>query len=82
MKRVIGKICVNYEKEENWLNKMAEQGKALAAYSWCRYIFEDSAPGEHIYRIELLENLPSHPESRDYLRCMKENGVECVAAYL
>ena len=55
---------------------------ALSDYSWCRYVFTDSPNSQYIYRIELLDNLPTHPESIAYLRFLEENGVECVASYM
>ena len=82
MKHVIRKPYWNYEKEENWLNEMAQTGLNLIDHSWCKYIFEDGERAEYIYRIELLDNMHSHPESQKYLEFLKENGVEHVASYL
>lgn len=82
MRHVIRKAFWNYEKEERWLNEMAAKGLALVDYSWCRYAFEESRPGEYIIRIELLENLLTHPESTQYIRFMEENGAEQVAGYV
>jgi len=82
MKTIIRKPYWNYEKEEKWLNEMSEKGLALTDYSWCRYVFSDSQPGEYIYRIELLEYRPSHPASQKYLRFMEESGVEHIASYM
>lgn len=82
MKHVIRKLYYNYEKEEKWLNEMALKGMALSNYSWCKYAFEDCEPGEYIYRIELLENLPTHPNSIAYIKFMQEMGIEHVASYM
>lgn len=82
MKHVIRKLYYNYEKEEKWLNEMALKGMALSNYSWCKYAFEDCEPGEYIYRIELLGNLPTHPNSIAYIKFMQEIGVEHVASYM
>ncbi len=82
MKHIVRKAYFDYEKEEAWLNQMASHGMALADYSWCRYVFEDAPYGKWVYRLELLEHLPVHPESVAYLRFMEENGVEVVATYL
>jgi len=82
MKTIIRKAYRNYEKEENWLNEMAAKGLALTDYSWCRYVFSDSQPGEYIYRIELLEYSPAHPISQNYISFMEENRVEHVASYM
>jgi len=82
MKTIIRKAYWNYEKEEKWLNEMSARGLALTDYSWLRYVFSDSQPGEYIYRIELLEYWPTHPVSQKYLRFMEENGVEHIASYM
>lgn len=82
MKYIVRKAYWDHEKEEEWLNQMAVKGMALIDYSWCRYVFVDSKNGEYIYRIELLENLPSHPESQAYIRFMEESGVECISTYM
>ena len=78
---MIWKLYGDYEKEEKWLHVMAAKGLALHSYSWGRYVFEDSVPGEFVYRIELLKNLPSSPEGREYLNFLEETGVICVAMY-
>ncbi len=82
MKHIIHKAYWNYEKEEKWLNELSAKGLALVDYSWIRYVFEDSQPGEYIYRIQLLKNLASHPESRKYIEFVESTGAECVATYL
>jgi hypothetical protein len=81
MKTKAWKAFWDYENEEKWLNEMAAKGFAMTAYSWCHYTFEDSAPGEYIYRIELLAHGINHPESRKYIQFMEENGVEHVDTY-
>ena len=57
-------------------------GMALTDYSWCRYVFTDAPNNEYTYRIELLENHATHPESTSYIRFLEENGIECVATYM
>jgi len=81
MKHIVRKAYVDFEKEEKWLNEMASKGLALINYSWCKYTFEDTEKGEYIYRIELLKELPCHPESMKYLNFLEETGIECVAKY-
>jgi len=81
MKQTIWKAFFNFEKEEEWLNKMAAQGLNLVGYSFLRYSFEQGTPGEYIYRIELLEHDPKHPESKAYIAFMEETGIECVDTY-
>lgn len=82
MKHSVWKIYVNYEKEEKWLNSMAQKGMHMVDYTFCRYLFEEGEPGKYIYRIELLKEMPSHPESVAYLRFMEESGVEVVSTYM
>lgn len=82
MKHIIRKAFWNWQKEERWLNEQSIKGLALTDYSWCRYVFEDTPPGEYIYRIELLDQWPSHPTSRKYIEFIEETGAECVATYM
>jgi len=82
MKQIIRKIYYNFEKEERWLNSLAAKGLALTDYSWCRYVFEDKTPGEYTYRIELLDHLATHPESRRYIEFVESTGAECVTTYM
>lgn len=82
MKHVIRKIFFNFEKEEKWINEMAVKGLNFIDYSFSRYLFEEGQPGEYIYRIELLENQPTHVESKAYLKFLEETGVECVSTYM
>lgn len=71
----------NYDREEEWLNEWARRGLVLVDVAGFRYVFEESAPGEYEYRLELLENMASSAESRNYLRFLEEMGVECIATY-
>jgi hypothetical protein len=81
MKTYFWKFFADYEKEEKWLNEMAAKGFALVEYTWCRYAFLECEPGEYIYRLELLEYLPSLPVSQKYIRFMEESGVEHIASH-
>lgn len=82
MKHIIWKAFWNFEKEESWLNTMSAKGMMLSSYSWCRYVFDAGVPGEYTYRIELLDQLPTHPESIAYIQFLEQNGIECVATYM
>ena len=62
MRHSIMKLFMDYEKEEKWLNDMSAKGLQLVHYSFPRYTFEEGEPGEYTYRIQLLENIPSHLE--------------------
>lgn len=65
-------------EEEKWLNNMAAKGLALTGVWLFRYEFEDSEPGEWVYRMELLRHTPEHPESRKHIAFMEETGAEMV----
>jgi hypothetical protein len=72
-----------FEEEEKWLNRMSAMGLQLVGVGFCRYVFEDGQPGEYLYRIELLNNLPTHAESMAYLRFLEdEMGVEHVGSWV
>jgi len=81
MKKIIKKAFWNPEKEQTWLNEMAAKGLALSDYSFWRYVFEETDPGEYIYRIDLLEQDPRHPESEVFLKFLEDSGVSVVATY-
>ena len=76
--KTIYRIFVDYEKEEKWLNEMAQSGWALESFRLMRYVFKQVEPGTYTYRIELLSNLPSHPESKAYMAFLDEVGIEVV----
>lgn len=82
MKTTAWKVFMHYEKEEDWLNSMSAKGFALTDFFLFRYVFEDCRPGDYTYRIELLDNLPGHTESRKYLDFIAENGVEHVTSWI
>lgn len=75
------KLFINYEKEEKWLNEMSGKGFNLVNYTWGCYRFEKGRPGEYVYRIELLKELPNHPESEDYIEFLSDSGIEHVTSY-
>lgn len=70
----------DYDKEEKWLNEMAAKGMALISVGLCKYIFEDSEPGAYTVKIELLDHMQGHTESKSYLRFLEETGVEHVGS--
>lgn len=82
MKTIVWKAFWDFQKEEVWINQMASKGYSMTDYSWCRYVFEETPKSQSIYRIELLQHLPTHPESQSYLRFLEESGVTVVASYM
>jgi len=72
----------DFDKEEQWLNQMSAKGLQLTGVGPATYIFDEATPGEYLYRIELLENVPSDPESFAYIRFLESTGVEYVGSFL
>lgn len=72
----------DFDKEEAWLNRMAAQGLALVSPGLGSYVFEESLPGEYQFRLELLDQWPSHAKSQAYIRFLEETGVEYLGSVL
>jgi hypothetical protein len=83
MRRTIRKFFFvwDFDKEEKWLNEMAAKGLALVSTGFCKYEFEDSLPGEYEVCLQLLDKMPSHPESQKYIAFMEETGAEHVGSF-
>src|SRR5690606_15366944 len=81
MKKTVIKFYSNFEKEEQWLNRMAAQGWHCTDYALGRYVFEKGEPGEYIYRLQLLDYPAAHAESAAYLAFLEETGVEVIATW-
>ena len=69
-----------FEKEEQWLNEMAQKGLHLCDVGFCRYTFEAGAPGAYVYRMELLDNWLSHEKSVQYIQFLEDTGAEKVGS--
>ena len=84
MKKVIRKCfwAWNFDKEEKWLNEMAAKGLALTSVSFCRYEFEDCAPGEYKICLEFLEHKFRDAENAKYIEFLEETGAEHVGSFL
>lgn len=65
-----------YDKEEEWLNNMANNGYALKYAKFIFYQFEKTMPGEYIIRIEY------HKNNSDYISFMEELGAKRVSYYM
>lgn len=72
----------DFDKEEAWLNQMAAQGYCLTSVGFFQYTFESCLPGEYGVRLELLENVPSHPESAQYIAFLEETGAEYLGCVI
>lgn len=66
----------NFDKEEEWLNQMADNGYALVGAKWIFYQFEKTEPGEYIIRIEY------HKNRMEYINFIEELGAERISYYM
>lgn len=83
MRKVIHKVFMvwDFDKEEAWLNEMAAIGLSLVSVGWCRYEFEDSAPGEYKIRLDFLKDYFKSAENEKYIAFLEETGAEQVGAW-
>lgn len=77
MKKVKYRFFVDYEKEEQWVNDMAQQGWLLEKFKFFRFTFLKGEPGAYIYRNELLAGL-ALKDKNEYLQFLKQSGIEVV----
>lgn len=85
MENIVAKLflATQHEKEEEWLNFMSSQGKAMKRYIFpCFYKFEDCEPNEYTYRIQMLDDMPYSSKSREYIEFLKDANIEMVDSYL
>jgi len=80
MKKTIFRLYYvwQWEKEEQWLNEMSNDGWQLAHATIGKYNFVTGKPNEYTYRLELLEKGLHSEESTSYLNFLKETGIEMV----
>ncbi len=67
-----------FEKEERWLNEMAQEGWALQNAGFCTYTFEKTEPGQYIIRLAMLD---SSPDFESFMEELEAQSVgHCEAA--
>ena len=72
----------DFDKEETWLNEMSTLGLQLVAIGIGKYTFEQGTPGEYTVRLELLDNMPGHGESMQYIRFIEDTGAEYIGSVM
>jgi ABC-type maltose transport system permease subunit len=84
MKSTIHKVFFiwDFEKEEKWLNEMSAKGLQLHSVGFCTYVFDEGAPGEYTYRMEMLKNRPGNADSVKYIKFVEETGAEHIGSLL
>ena len=72
----------DYEKEEDWINKMCSKGYALKDYRFYRFYFEPCKENEYYYSLELFKDLPSSLSGEDFLNYLNDEwNVEYVCKF-
>jgi len=71
-----------FDKEEKWLNEMANRGWVLDSVGFAKYTFVESELGEYPVRLEMLENSPASSEGQDYIDFVEETGAEYIGNYM
>ncbi|MDF2586686.1 MAG: hypothetical protein K0S41_527 [Anaerocolumna sp.] len=80
MRQLKIRFFLDYKKEERWLNYLALKGKALIKCKPLLYWFENTAPSEYVYRIELFENMPNQNLGTNYIHFLNEFKIECIGS--
>lgn len=62
----------DFEKEERWLNVMAQTGWLLDSVGFATYRFVPCTPGEYAVRLEM------HPRDKSYIQFMQDTGAEYI----
>ncbi|MGE7998925.1 DUF2812 domain-containing protein [Lysinibacillus sp. NPDC093190] len=76
MKKRVYRFFLDYEKEEAWVNDMAEQGWYLKHTMVGYFIFEKGESGQYIYRNELIKG-----KSQDYYDFLETMNIEFVSKF-
>ena len=76
----MSKKCYRYfggllQKQQEWLNKMAEQGYRLIRVEKMLYEFEDCNPGRVEYRVEYIGS-KSQNDSQEYFQFLEDMGYK------
>ncbi|WP_455537834.1 DUF2812 domain-containing protein [Terrisporobacter sp.] len=75
-------VLGEYEKKQEWINKMCIKGYALIKCNMFSFTFDKCNPGEYYYSLELLENLSSSPSNEDFINYLKDEwSIEYVCQY-
>lgn len=76
MKKRVYRFFFNHEKEEAWVNNMAEKGWHLKRTMVGYFLFEKGEPGQYIYRNELVIR-----KSQDYYDFLESMNIEFVSKF-
>ncbi|MBP5654803.1 MAG: DUF2812 domain-containing protein [Clostridiales bacterium] len=68
------------EKEQAWVNDMAEHGYALVRAGRFTFEFDDSEPGIYIYKEIFLKGSSTSSKNIEYFKFLEEMGITEVCA--
>ncbi|MGD6855801.1 DUF2812 domain-containing protein [Bacillus infantis] len=77
MKKARYRFYLDAEKEEKWINEMAEEGWNLKTFTLGWFTFIKGEPGTFIYRNEFISGM-SKEEKNEYFEILKDSGVTIV----
>ncbi|MBO4579325.1 MAG: DUF2812 domain-containing protein [Clostridiales bacterium] len=82
MRKVVHKLfwIWQLEKEQNWINDMADHGYALVRAGRFSFEFDDSEPGQYIYKEIFLKGSSYSTKNIEYFKFLEEMGITEVCA--
>jgi hypothetical protein len=72
----------DFDKEEKWLNEMAQSGWVLDKVGFCKYEFVRCEAGEYSVRLEMLEDAATAEKSQDYITFVEDLGAEYIGSVI
>ncbi len=70
-----------FDKEEDWLNEMAEQGLVLKNVIGTKYTFENCQPSEYKIKLEYINKNTFSKKTQDYISFVKDTGAERIDSH-
>ncbi|GIP27003.1 hypothetical protein J23TS9_21330 [Paenibacillus sp. J23TS9] len=71
----------NYEKEEQWINELSEQGLHLKKAGALKSFFTNDPTTRYTYRLDYQPGLKKNHAMQDYLDLYQDAGWEYVVSY-
>ena len=81
MVRRVFRIFYDFERLEIWLNDMAQQGWMMNSFFMGLFQFTLAAPGEYIYRVEMMAHHAKNPNNLPYWQFLRETGIEIISTW-
>lgn len=76
------KLYWDKDREEQWLNEMADIGWGMTKFFLGLYTFEPCKAGEYQYRIDFPGNSLNDEERREYIGFVEDTGAEYVSQWM